>query len=173
MARPAFFAAPAADWLRGVDWEFLLGGDLLVDLKFRAEWRDAKRLSDDRTAWREATVIPGEASPALPSLFVRAGAIVPLGPVVNYTGERSLDDVELLVAPDANGRAEGWLYEDAGDGDGYRHGQFRRTHLVAETHGHTVRVRAVRGEGAYEPPAGRRWRVTVLGGAKGAAVEGP
>jgi alpha-glucosidase len=173
VARPAFFADPTAEWLRAVEHEFLLGADLLVDLRFRPEWKDAKRLSGDAAAWRPATVIPGEPSDALPGLFVRAGAIVPLGPLVNFSDERPLEEVELLVAPDAAGRAEGWLYEDAGDGSGYTRGEFRRTHLVAETHGHTVRVRAETAEGGWTAPGARRWRVTLLGGAKGATVEAP
>ena len=173
VARPAFFADPAADWLRGVEHEFLLGADVLVDLRFRPEWKDAKRLSDDGVKWRAATVVPGESSTALPGLFVRAGAIVPLGPIVNFTDERPLEDVELLVAPDASGHAEGWLYEDAGDGMGYTRGELRRTHLVAETQGHAVRVRAETTAGAWTPPGARRWRVTLLGGPMGAVVEAP
>ncbi len=173
VARPAFFADPAAEWLREVEHEFLIGGDVLVDLRFRPEWKEAKRLSDDPSAWRAATVIPGEPSEALPDLSVRAGAIVPLGPIMNFSGERPLDDVELLVAPDAAGHAEGWLYEDAGDGYGYTRGEFRRTHLVAETHGRTVRVRVDRSEGTWTPPGERKWRVTLLGGQKGAVVEAP
>jgi alpha-glucosidase len=173
VARPAFFADPAADWLRTVEHEFLLGGDVLVDLKFKPEWKDMKRLSDDRTAWRAATVVPGEPSEALPGLSVRAGAIVPLGPVVAYSDERPLDVVELLVAPNAAGHAEGWLYEDAGDGYGYQHGQFRRAHFVAETQGRTLRVRLAGAEGTWQPPPGRHYQVTVLGGVKGQKVEGP
>jgi len=103
-----------------------------VDLKFKPEWKDARRLSADATAWRAATVVPGEASDALPGLAVRAGAIVPLGPAMNFSSERPLDDVELLVAPNAKGHAEGWLYEDAGDGYGYLEGQYRRTRFVAD-----------------------------------------
>jgi alpha-glucosidase len=171
VARPAFFADPAAAWLRTVEHEFLLGGDLLVDLRFRPEWRDTRRLSEDAGRWREATLVPGEPSEALPRLFVRAGAIVPLGPVVNFSDERPLDEVELLVAPDADGRAEGWLFEDAGDGPAGA--PFRRTHLVAETAGGALRVRIADTEGTWAPPASRRWRVDVLGGAPGLRVEGP
>ena len=173
VARPAFFADPKADWLREVEHEFLLGGDVLVDLKFRPEWKDGRRLSDDAQAWRTATVVPGEASIALPDLSVRAGAIVPLGPVMAYSNEHALDDIELLVAPDAQGHAEGWLYEDAGDGYGYQHGQFLRTHFVAEKSGAGLRVRIAEATGSWAPPAHRKYRVTVLGGAKGMKVEGP
>jgi len=144
-----------------------------VDLRFRPEWKDLRRLSDDRNAWRAASVIAGEPDDAIPTLSVRAGAIVPLGPVMAYSDERTLDEIELLVAPDANGHAEGTLYEDAGDGYGYEHGQFLRTRFVADTHGRTVRVRIAGADGAWTAPANRRYRVTLLGGAKGLKVEGP
>lgn len=174
VARPAFFADPAASWLRNVEHEFLLGADLLVHVPaLMPEGVDVGSLASDAKSWSRATVISGADDPALPTLHVRRGAIVPLGPVVQYSGERPLDDVELLVAPDATGHAEGWLYEDAGDGFGYQHGEFRRTHLVAETSGGTLHVRLAGAEGAYAPPANRRWRVTVLGGAKGLKVAGP
>jgi alpha-glucosidase len=173
VARPAFFANPAADWLRTVEHEFLLGGDVLVDLRFKPEWSDVRRLSDDRAAWAAATVVPGPAVDALPGLSIRAGAIVPLGPAVAYSDQRPLDEVELLVAPDAHGHAEGWLYEDAGDGYGYQHGQYRRTHFIADTNGRTLKVRVAGAEGSWEPPANRRYTVSPLAGAKGMKVEGP
>lgn len=173
VARPAFFADPAADWLRTVEHEFLLGPDVLVDLRFKPEWADVQRLSDDRAAWRAATLVSGARSDALPGLAVRAGAIVPLGPAMAYSDERPLDAIELLVAPDAKGHAEGWLYEDAGDGYGYQHGQFRRTHFVAQAQGATLSVRIAGAEGAWQPPANRRFTVTLLGGAPGTKVEGP
>ena len=34
-------------------------------------------------------------------LFLREGAIVPMGPVMNYVGEKPLDEVELIVTPHA------------------------------------------------------------------------
>ena len=173
VARPAFFADPAAEWLRTVEHEFLLGGDVLVDLTFDPAWANARRLSDDHAAWRAVTVVPGEPDVALPGLSVRAGAIVPLGPVMAYSDEHSLDEVELLVAPDAHGHAEGTLYEDAGDGYGYQHGQFRRTRFVAETRGAVVRVKLAGAEGAWNPPASRRYRVTLAGAANGMRAEGP
>jgi len=172
VARPVFFADPKAAWLRGVQHEFLLGGDLLVDDPAIAPRSDAAGLAEDATAWPPATIVPGEPDPALPTLHVRAGAIVPLGPVVQFTGEKPLDEVELLVAPDANGHAEGSLYEDAGDGYGYQHGQFLRTRFEARMEGGTLRVRVASQEGRWHPPEGRRYTVTVPG-AKPERIEGP
>lgn len=173
VARPAFFADPRAGWLRNIEYEFLLGGDVLVDLNFGELIGAARRLSDDRRAWREATVVAGEPNAALPGLSVRAGAIVPLGPVVAYSDERPLEDVELLVSLDAAGRAEGTLYEDAGDGFAYQQGEYSRLRFVAETRDGVVHVSIASREGRHAVPAARRYRVTLLGAAKGTKVQGP
>ena len=161
-----------ADWLRGVQHEFLLGADLLVHVPALSTGSGLAGLADDAAHWPRVTVVSGGNEPSLPTLHVRAGAIVPLGPVTQFAGERPLDEVELLAAPDANGRAAGWLYEDAGDGYGYEAGEYRRTRFTAETADGTLRVRIASTEGAWPPPAGRTYRVTVVG-AKPKLVEGP
>ncbi len=55
-------------------------------------------------------------------LFVRAGSIVPMAPVMNYATEKPQDTLEIRVYPGANGRFD--LYEDANDGYGYERGEF-------------------------------------------------
>ena len=55
-------------------------------------------------------------------LFVKAGAILPLGPRVQYSGEKPAAPIELRVYPGADGSYS--LYEDAGDGWGYQKGEF-------------------------------------------------
>lgn len=49
-------------------------------------------------------------------LFVRAGSILPLGPMVQYTGERPGGPLEIRLYPGADGHFD--LYED--EGDSYR-----------------------------------------------------
>lgn len=172
VARPAFFAAPTLGWLRAVQYEFLLGADLLVHAPALAPAGGGASLADDAARWPRVRPVAGEDDVALPRLHLRAGAIVPLGPLVQYTGEPAADAIELLVAPDETGRADGWLYEDAGDGDGYTRGEFRRTRFTAETAGGVLRVRATIEAGDWPAPAGRRYTVTVAG-AQPARVEGP
>jgi alpha-glucosidase len=58
-------------------------------------------------------------------LLVRAGAIIPLGPVMQHTGERPLDEITLLVYPEGVSRFE--LYEDDGRSNEYRRGQYAQT----------------------------------------------
>ena len=53
-------------------------------------------------------------------MFVRAGSILPLGPEMQYVGEKAWDNLELRVYPGANGSFT--LYEDEGDGYNYEKG---------------------------------------------------
>lgn len=53
-------------------------------------------------------------------MFVRAGSIVPMGPVMQYVGEKSWNNLELRVYPGAD--ASFTLYEDEGDNYNYEKG---------------------------------------------------
>ena len=55
-------------------------------------------------------------------MFVRAGSIVPMGPEMQYVGEKSWDQLELRVYPGADGQFV--LYEDEGDGYNYEKGAY-------------------------------------------------
>ena len=55
-------------------------------------------------------------------MFVRAGSIVPMGPVMQYVGEKKWDNLELHVYPGAD--ATFTLYEDEGDNYNYEKGVY-------------------------------------------------
>ncbi len=55
-------------------------------------------------------------------MFVRSGSILPLGPEMQYVGEKAWDSMELRVYPGANGSFT--LYEDEGDGYNYEKGVY-------------------------------------------------
>jgi alpha-D-xyloside xylohydrolase len=57
-------------------------------------------------------------------LFVRAGAIVPVGPDIQYTAEKPGAPITLLVFTGADGSFD--LYEDDGVSYGYEKGEFSR-----------------------------------------------
>jgi alpha-D-xyloside xylohydrolase len=54
-------------------------------------------------------------------LYVRAGSIMPLGPEIQYTGEKPDAPIELRIYRGADGHFE--LYEDSGDTYDYQMGQ--------------------------------------------------
>ena len=55
-------------------------------------------------------------------MFVRSGSILPLGPEMQYVGEKTWDHLELRVYPGADGSFT--LYEDEGDNYNYEHGAY-------------------------------------------------
>jgi alpha-D-xyloside xylohydrolase len=50
-------------------------------------------------------------------MFIRAGSILPLGPEMQYVGEKTWNNLELHIYPGADGTFT--LYEDEGDGYNY------------------------------------------------------
>ncbi|ELZ15501.1 glycoside hydrolase family 31 [Haloterrigena salina JCM 13891] len=61
-------------------------------------------------------------------LFVRAGSVVPMGPVVQHTDERPDAPWTLRVYPGRDGSFE--VYEDAGDGYAYEDGEYAVTPIA-------------------------------------------
>ena len=55
-------------------------------------------------------------------MFVRAGSILPLGPEMQWVGEKSWDNLELRIYPGADGSFT--LYEDEGDSYNYEKGAY-------------------------------------------------
>lgn len=84
----------------------------------KGTWIDfwtGEKLSGGRTVTVDAPIsrIP---------LHVRAGSILPMGPVVQYASEQPDAPIELRVYPGANG--ETTYYEDAGEGWGYERSEY-------------------------------------------------
>jgi alpha-glucosidase len=110
----------------------------------------------------------------LPELYVRPGAIVPLGPVLQYTGQPAAKPqgdhhpigagehpLTLAIALDADGKATGSLYEDAGEGFDYQRGSYLVTTYQAVTEGSRVKVTIADKDGRFPRPA-RELRIMIL-----------
>ena len=120
------FRRDAATWEIGD--EFLFGPDILVSPVTKEHATDRTVYLPASTDWYDFWTgerIPGgqETVAAAPieriPLDVRAGSILPLGPVIEYAGEAA-DPIELRIYPGADGDFD--LYEDSGDGYGYEQG---------------------------------------------------
>ena len=77
--------------------------------------------------WTDQSFKGGQTMPIQSSfdrvpMFVRAGSILPLGPEMQYVGEKSWKNLELRVYPGANGAFS--LYEDEGDNYNYEKGVY-------------------------------------------------
>ena len=80
-------------------------------------------------------------------MFVRAGAIIPQGPALNYVGEKPVDPITFHIYPDDAGKASTTLYEDDGLTPAYKMGAFRRTAVTFDR----SQVRDDVVEGTYNP----------------------
>ena len=93
-------------------------------------------------------------------MFVRAGAILPLGPVQQHVGEIANPDVTLTVYPGADG--DFMLYDDAGDGSGYEQGECARVALHWDDATRVLTIAAR--EGSYPGmPRTRRFLLRMAG----------
>ena len=82
-------------------------------------------------------------------LYVRAGAIVPLGPVKQYTAEPVDSPLTLVVYPGADGR--GSIYEDDGHSFGYQRGEWMRMLTEWNDVRRTLRLRLAEGSRRLSP----------------------
>ena len=93
-------------------------------------------------------------------LYVRAGSIIPMGPDMEWTDEKPLEEVTLMVYPGAN--SDFTLYEDDGLTYGYERGEY----AVTRIHWNNAVGKADIGprEGSYPGmPEGRTYKVVVVG----------
>lgn len=137
-------------------------GSRIVNLPSAAKWIDF---------WTGASVPVGatvEASSPLATmpLFVRAGAIVPLGPDVQHAQEKC-DPVEIRVYPGADGSFT--LYDDVGDGYAYEKGQYATIPLRWDEAKRTLTIG--KRAGSYPGMAKERtFRVVLVGFNHGAGT---
>ena len=161
VVRPVFFADPADPSLRNEDHTFLLGADVLVQPELTPD--AAHEFATPKGRWRPF-VLAGEdpaSTAAHPILRIRDGAIVPVGEGGQTTDEAFDGPLTLIVSLDDDGAAEGRLYEDGGDGFGYRDGDYLTTTYRAVSRDSAVHVEATSKEGDRPRPH-RPLRVTVL-----------
>ena len=145
--QPLFFSDPKDPALRAEQNAFLVGTDLLVVPKW------AGPVTLPHGTWRSISLVDGDLNDKYQAdLKIRGGAIVPTGRIVQNTGEPSLDPLTLYICLDDSGRAQGDLYEDAGDGFEYRKGDFALEHIQARLNGGKVTVNLAGKDGSRPVP---------------------
>src|SRR3989441_9670174 len=142
-----------------LDDEFMVGNDLLVapvlkpDVTRRLVYLPKGIWYDYWTnrKYEGGTTISVDAPLETVPMFVRGGAIIPVGPEMNYTGEKPFDPITFNIYPDEKGSASATLYEDDGLSPAYKQEGFRRTTVTAErsANGYAVTVAAPLGH--YNP----------------------
>jgi alpha-glucosidase (family GH31 glycosyl hydrolase) len=93
-------------------------------------------------------------------LYVRAGAILPIGPVKQYTGEQVDAAVTVQIYTGVDGAFT--LYEDDGQTFDYQHGDFTKIDMHWKDAQRTIVLRLAPGS-RLRPPASRRFALRVAG----------
>ncbi|MCX6221722.1 MAG: DUF5110 domain-containing protein [Bacteroidia bacterium] len=118
MFGPAFLVSPVTESRNNPGSNPTAGQSRKVYLPATTTWFDfwtGKSLPGGQTI---EAVAPIETIP----LYVRAGSIVPMGPLVQYATENPADPIELRIYPGADGTFS--LYEDENDTYNYEKGQY-------------------------------------------------
>jgi alpha-glucosidase len=115
-------------------------------------------------------------------VYVRAGSVIPLGPAMQYTGQKPIDPLSVHVygfAPsDLTGerRTSAFsLYEDDGLSIAYQSGEFQRTDLRFSQTEAGVRFDVAPESGAFQSVARRGYRLHfhgIEGAVKGVRLDG-
>ena len=123
---------------RGIDWAAKRTHKAY--LPAGADWwcfETAKKFAGGQTVEFPTTL-------ASQPFFVRAGSVLPLGPDVQYNGEKAWDDLEVRIYPGADG--EGELYEDDFDTYACENGAFTRISFRWDDKSRTLTIGRRQGE---------------------------
>jgi alpha-glucosidase len=142
-----------------LDDEFMIGNDLLVapivkpDIRSRLVYLPKGVWYDFWTNRRYpgGTMVRVDAPLETVPLFVRGGAIIPMGPEMKYVGEKPVDPITFAIYPNEAGSGSTNLYEDDGLTPAYLGGAFRRTRISAQRLANSYTVTVAAPEGDYKP----------------------
>jgi alpha-D-xyloside xylohydrolase len=144
--RPLVMDFPEDQRARTLTNEFEFGPQLLIAPVLHYQQRSREVYLPGNTPWYDlwtgkltsgATVQSDAPYDSIP-VFVRAGSILPLGPDVQYVGEKPNAPITLQVFAGADGRFV--LYEDDGLTFNYEHGAFSEIPLAWNEAAHTLTV---------------------------------
>jgi len=155
ITRPVWFEYPQAG---GSDRDFLVGRDLFI-APVVSERLDAHVVQLPPGTWYgfddgkpRTGEVKFDTPPREVPVFVRAGAIVPMQPLVQHTGETPQGPLEVHVwAPDAGGDCSGTLYDDDGRSLAYRRDGYLRVRFACEVHDGAVTVTARAEHAGFAP----------------------
>jgi len=161
--RPMPLAFPDDSRLGDCTTQYMLGDSLLVTAFTDKVYLPKGRWLD---YWTGGEYIgPGEMACAYPTnraggLFIRAGAILPYWPAMDYVGEQPVETLTLHVYPE--GTSDYTLYEDDGDSLEYLRGAVARTQIRCEAEPRRVTLTIAPRDGNYRGmPATRSYKVHI------------
>ncbi|MBX2925559.1 MAG: glycoside hydrolase family 31 protein [Chitinophagaceae bacterium] len=171
--QPLTLAYPEDKKNRDILHQYLLGPGLMVGIYKdsiyfpEGQWKDY---------WTGETVQGGQLKVVTwpkdrgGSLYVKSGAIIPMGPLMQYRGEKPMDEITLYVFPDEK---ESFfdLYEDDGVSFDYEKGRSMSTRIATKKAGNVNTVEIGKGVGGFEGAVKQRtWKVVMHLAAKPTSV---
>lgn len=90
------------------------------------------------------TKIKSDAPIEIMPLMVKAGAIIPMGPFLQYASEKTADPIELRIYPGADGNFT--FYEDENDNYNYEKGIYATINFIWDDKGKTLTINKRQGE---------------------------
>ena len=162
LMRPVFLEYPQASEFYGDNRDFLFGRDFFV-APVTTDMVDAEEISLPPGEWydfwtntklsntRVLTLHPR--LDEMP-LYVRAGAIVPMQPLVQSTEEKPDGPLQLRVylpSSAANGDCRGTLYQDDGHTFAYQKGEILRVNYSCQVSASAASVTSTVEKSAYQP----------------------
>ncbi|MCL1943426.1 MAG: DUF5110 domain-containing protein [Candidatus Azobacteroides sp.] len=138
--RPLFFADPADLSLRDEEQAFMLGDDLII----LPRWANDAKLPAGN--WKKIKLEDTEDNYQV-TVILRPGAVIPMGKLIQSTADYNTEFITLLVNPNEDGTATGTLYDDEGNGFGYRSGDYAMHRFDASKEGDRLKIEITLTEG--------------------------
>ena len=149
--------------------QYLLGPDLMVGIFNKniyfpeGQWKDYWTGDVENGNQEKEVSWPDDKGGAL---YVRSGAIIPFGPLMQYRGEKPMDEITLYVFPDKEETVFSF-YEDDGRSFEYEQGKFSTTQITAKRNDNNsiIKIEAPKGNfnGMVE---NRTWNITMHANSK-------
>ena len=159
ICRPLYYEWPEDNKAYSIEDEYLFGDAILVspistptsrdDTSERKTWLPKGLWYDvcrNRMLSGDRTITDQYALSEIP-YFIRLGSIIPCYPAISHLKAEPTSLV-LWVIPGADG--EGTLYEDQGDSEAYKDGEFATTHFLQKHSGESTTLTITAREGSYE-----------------------
>lgn len=173
--RPLYYDYPNAPEAYAFKDEYTFGDDMIVS-PVVAEMDASSQLATksiwlpegEWIEWSSGARLRGpaklERSYALNEIpvFVRAGAVIPMAPKMEYSEQQPVDPLIVTVMPGASGETR--VYADQGNSLGYKSNEYTWTKVKQSRQGDTVRVEVSPVEGSYpDMPQERAYEFRLFG----------
>ena len=155
--RPLVFEYPGDPESSWNETEFMFGDQILVaPVLWEGATKRSLRLPEGSwydfwtgKKYKGATQVTVDAAIDRIPLFVRAGAVIPMQPVVQYVGEKPLDSLTFVVFPGE--QTTSLYYEDDGLSFAYEKGAYMKRSVVYREDGASREVVLGKAEGTFKP----------------------